>query len=75
MGAVLMRENEQGVVGPVSFFSKFSHYQVNHSIIEKETLALVRALQHFKVWYIVVYTDHNPLTFYSHYKAVTELMS
>lgn len=62
MAAVLMREDEQGVVGPVSFFSKFSHYQVNHSVIEKETLTLVLAPQHFKVWYIVVYTDHNLFT-------------
>ena len=37
-------------------------------MIEKEALALVLALQHFEVYVgggaaLVVYTDHNPLTF------------
>ncbi len=38
-------------------------------MIEKEALALLLALQHFEVYIgctsypVVVYTDHNPLTF------------
>jgi len=42
-GAVLLQEDDQGVVRPVSFFSKrFNHYQFNYSVIEKEALALFR---------------------------------
>ena len=55
---------------PVAFFSrKFNKYQLNYSVIEKEALALIWALQHFDVYLgsgltpLVVYTDHNPLTF------------
>lgn len=67
-GAVLLQEDDAGVVRPVSFFSKkFNGYQANYSVIEKEALALVWALQHFEVYLggapLVVYTDHNPLTF------------
>ena len=69
-GAVLLQEDEGGVDHPVSYFSKkFDVHQVNYSTIEKETLALLLALQHFEVYLgssslpIVVYTDHNPLVF------------
>lgn len=68
--AVLMQTNEHGVDCPVSFFSKkFSIHQLNYSNIEKEALALIWALKHFEVYMgsgasaLVVYTDHNPLTF------------
>lgn len=68
-GAVLLQKDDQGVVRPVSFFSrKFNSYQRNYSVIEKETLSLILALQHFNVYVggggtTVVFTDHNPLTF------------
>lgn len=69
-GVVLLQGDDQGVVRPVSFFSKkFNRYQSNYSVIEKEALALVWALQHFEVYVggarapLVVFTDHNPLTF------------
>lgn len=68
-GAVLLQTGEDGVARPVSYFSKkFKGYQRNYSVIEKEALALIWALQHFDVYVgsgsgLVVYTDHNPLTF------------
>lgn len=69
-GAVLLQEDEFGVEHPVSYFSKkFSRCQQNYSVIEKEALALLMALQHFEVYLggsmvpIIVYTDHNPLVF------------
>lgn len=69
-GAVLLQGGEEdGVLRPVCFFSrKFNRYQSNYSVIEKEALALVWAIQHFEVYVgggvpLVVYTDHNPLTF------------
>lgn len=69
VGAVLLQENAQGIDCPVSFFSrKFNKHQYNYSVIEKEALALIWALQHFDVYVgsgasLTVFTDHNPLTF------------
>ena len=68
-GAVLSQRDGSDVDRPVSFYSKkFNAFQLNYSVIEKETLALVWALQHFDVYVgsstpLVVHTDHNPLTF------------
>ncbi|KAL3992385.1 DnaJ-like proiein [Sarotherodon galilaeus] len=69
-GAVLLQEDLQGLDHPVCYFSrKFNKNQLNYSTIEKETLALLLALQHFHVYLgssmlpLVVYTDHNPLVF------------
>ncbi len=68
-GAVLFQADGSGVERPVSFYSKkFNSFQLNYSVIEKETLALIWALQHFDVYVgssvpLVVYTDHNPITF------------
>lgn len=69
-GAVLLQSDENGVDKPVCYFSrKFNKHQFNYSVIEKEALALIWALQHFEVYVggglhsIVVYSDHNPLTF------------
>ncbi len=69
-GAVLLQEYKEGIDHPICFFSKkFNKHQCNYSMIEKEALALLLALQHFEVYIgctsypVVVYTDHNPLTF------------
>ena len=71
-GAVLLQEDVCGVDHPVCYFSrKFNKHQIRYSTIEKETLALLLALQHFEVYVgssplpVVVYTDHNPLVFLS----------
>ena len=68
-GVVLLQERE-GVDHPVSYYSKkFTKSQRNYSTVEKETLALLLGLQHFDVYLsttdfpILVFTDHNPLTF------------
>ena len=67
---MLMQDGEGDVCHPVCYFSvKFKHHQLNYSTIEKETLAMLLALQHFEVYVgaspspVVVYTDHNPLVF------------
>ena len=69
-GSVLVQEASDGLDHPVSYFSKkFLKYQKNYSVVKKETLGLVLALEHFDVYLgstpfkIKVYTDHNPLTF------------
>lgn len=52
-----------------SVFKKLNQYQLNYSVVEKEALAVIWALQHFAVYVgsgvtpVVVYADHNPLTF------------
>lgn len=72
-GAVLLQEGSDGIDHPVCYFSKKKH-QVNYSTIEKEALALLLAPQHFEVYIgssiapVLVYTDHNPLTFLSRMK-------
>lgn len=47
------------------FSRKCSVHQLNYSVIKKEDLALVLALQHFEVYVgsggpVVVFNDHNP---------------
>lgn len=71
-GAVLLQKDETGIDRPVCYFSKkFNCHQLNYSTIEKEALALIWALQHFDVYVgggvhpVVVFSDHNPLTFLS----------
>lgn len=67
-GAVLLQADKKGAERPVGFYSRKYSYQLNYSVIQKEALALVWGLQHFDVYVgsgacLVVYTDHNPLTF------------
>ena len=68
IGSVLLQVDSDNIEYPVSYFSrKFISCQRNYSTVE--TLALVLSLHHFDVYAssscypIVVYTDHNPLTF------------
>ena len=70
IGAVLLQEDQNGIEHPVAYFSrKLTKSQRNYSTIEKETLALITALDHFRVYVnsadqpITVYTDHNPIVF------------
>lgn len=47
-GAVLLQIGTDGIDHPVSFFSrKFTSYQLNYSIVEKEALALIWAFKNF----------------------------
>ena len=70
IGAVLLQEDNNGIDHPICYFSKkFNKHQKNYSTIEKECLALILAIQQFKVYLtssssrIVVFSDHNPLSF------------
>ena len=75
VGAVLIQVGDEGLDHPISYFSrKLNKHQVNYSTIEKETLALVLAVQHFEIYLSVgtfpvrVYTDHNPLKYLNQFK-------
>ncbi|XP_072171900.1 uncharacterized protein [Diadema setosum] len=76
VGAVLFQSDGNQVDRPVSYFSrKLNGHQQKYSTVEKETLGLVLALQHFSVYTgsgggdIQVYTDHNPLSFLEKFKS------
>jgi hypothetical protein len=64
-GGVLMQE-QNGKREYVSFYSKcYSSAETRYSTIEKELLAVVRSIEHFKEYLIgrkfKLYTDHKPL--------------
>ena len=72
IGAVLLQEDNNGIDHLFCYFSKkFNKHQKNYSTIEKECLALILAIQQFEVYLtsstspIVVFSDHNPLIFYT----------
>ena len=69
-GSVLLQEDDNGADHFVCYYSKtFKKYQRNYSTTEKECLSPILAFQHFEVYLassvapIVIFTDHNPLTF------------
>ena len=75
VGAVLSQKDPEGTVHPVAYFSKkLTGPQTRYSTIEKETLGLILALEHFEVYLsgscapIKVFTDHNPLKFINKFK-------
>lgn len=70
IGSVLAQEDDNSICHPVCYYSrKLDKHQQNYSTIEKECLGLLLSLQHFEVYLkgaqhpVVVYTDHNPITF------------
>ncbi len=69
-GAVLLQKTQDELEHPICYFSrKCNYHQRVYSVVEKEELALVLAVQHFEVYLgasaspIIVYTDHKPLEF------------
>ena len=70
VGAVLTQTDEDGIEHPVAYYSKkLSVHQKKYSVVEKEGLALILALQHFEIYLtsnlgpLLVRTDHNPIKF------------
>ena len=66
VGAVLLRRDTAGVERPIFFFSKkLSSVQRNYSTFERECLAVVCALEHFRVYLLArpfgLQTDHRAL--------------
>lgn len=69
---MLLQEDKDGIDHPICYYlRKFYKHQVNYSVIEKEAIALLMALQYFDVYIVssnypvAVFTDHNPLVFLS----------
>ena len=70
IGAVLLQADEEGIKHPVAYFSrKLLPAERKYSTIEKEALSLIKAIEHFNIYFspslfpIQVFTDHNPLIF------------
>ncbi len=59
------------------FSKKFNSYQLDHSTIEKEALALIWAFQHYEVYVgsgngsVVGYTDHNPISTFQYFQIIS----
>ena len=69
-GTVFLQEDECGVDDPICYFSrKFKKHHLHFSTIEKEALALLLALLHFKVYLrsslvpTIVFFNHNLIVF------------
>lgn len=71
---------QQGSFTLSVFFSrKFTSNQLNYSVVEKEALALIWALQHFAVCVssshpVIVYTNHNPLKFLNSFQCPNQIL-
>ena len=70
VGAVLLQQGNDKILHPVCFYSsKLKSHQQSYSVIEKEALALLMALEKSDVYVnnpcftISVFSDHNPLQF------------
>ena len=66
LGACLTQQGENGVMQPVSYFSrKFKGPELNYSTVEREALAIIAAIKNFHYYLFgrkfVVVTDHKPL--------------
>ena len=66
LGAVLCQEDDEQKLRPVAFYSrKLKAYERKYAIREKELMAIVFAMEHYKVYLygkeFVVRTDHRPL--------------
>ncbi|CCO31293.1 Retrotransposable element Tf2 155 kDa protein type 1 [Rhizoctonia solani AG-1 IB] len=71
MGAVLSQRHTDGYLHPIAFLSKsFVDAQVNYDTHDKELLAIITALEHWRLFLegtdepITVYTDHKNLEYW-----------
>ena len=67
LGYVLSQINADGEEHPIAFGSKkLLPREINYSAIEREALAIVKGIQHFRTYLegtsFKIETDHNPLT-------------
>ena len=75
VGATLSQKDDNAESHPVAFFSKkLNEHQRKYSTLEKETLALIFAINHFEIYVtsnpgpLVLYADHNPLKFVNRFQ-------
>jgi len=65
---VITQEDDRQIKFPIAFFSvKLTRTQRNWSTIEREAFVVLLAVKKFSHWFygttVIVYSDHNPLTY------------
>src|SRR5881394_4664334 len=72
MGAILSQKADDDRLHPIAFLSEsFSPPQRNYDTHDKELLAIIRALEHWRLYLegtekpVIVYTDHRNLQFWN----------
>jgi transposase InsO family protein len=72
IGAVLNQKDENGKLVPTAFYSrKMTEPELNYDIHDKELMAIVEAMRHWRVYLegakfpVQVYTDHKNLTYWT----------
>ena len=72
LGAVLLQEHEDGVYQVLYLSRKLNGAEKNYSVVERECLAVVRAVSKLRVYLygreFVLQTDHRPLVYLDHAK-------
>lgn len=78
IGATMTQPGPDGKPRPVAYYSKkLIDAELNYKIHDKELLAIVRALQHWRVYLkgakypIKIITDHKNLTYFTTTKVLT----
>lgn len=66
IGSVLQQETEKGILKPIAYASRtLNKAELNYSTIEKELLAIVWSVKHFRPYLygrkFTILSDHNPL--------------
>ena len=81
MGAILCQIGEDGLEHPICYHSqKFNKHEKVYSTVERELLGILISLKHFDFYLrgsafpIIIYTDHNPLTFLTRVKQNQRLL-
>ena len=78
LGAILYQRNDGGKLQAVGYYSQtLNPAERNYDVYDRELLAVIRALAHWRhlllgaKHQVVVWTDHNNLTFYRHPQTIS----
>jgi hypothetical protein len=78
LGAILYQRNDGGKLQVVGYYSQtLNSAERNYNVYDQELLAVIRALAHWRhlllgaKHQIMVWTDHNNLTFYRHPQTIS----
>ncbi len=77
-GSMLSKENDDRILHPIAFYSKnLLPAECNYEIYDKELLAIVRCLEHWRPELesidvpVQIFTDHKSLEYFMHTKELT----
>ena len=82
LGAVLLQVGEDEVLHPVAYFSqKLLDRERNYNVYEKELMAIVKALQHWRrytegaLFPVIVRTDHKNLVYFTENRKISQRLA